>query len=125
MGALGQAKLVAFLGTRDRARAKAFFAGTLGLPLVHEDNFAMVFDAGGTALRVTPVRELTPQPFTVVGWRVDDVPAAVQALSDAGVEFARFDGLVQDGLGIWSPGGDVKVAWFKDPDGNLLSISNG
>jgi catechol 2,3-dioxygenase-like lactoylglutathione lyase family enzyme len=125
MSVLTSAKPGAFLCTRDRATAKAFFRDKLGFTLTHEDDYALVFDLNGTNLRISPVKEFTPQPFTVLGWNVVDVPAAVKALTATGVEFARFEGLEQDALGIWSPGGDVKVAWFKDPDGNLLSVSNG
>ena len=118
------AKIVTFLCTRDRATAKAFYGGTLGLTLTSEDDYAVVFDANGTTLRISPVKELKPQPFTVLGWHVADVPATVKALNAAGVAFERYEFLAQDELGIWSPGGDVHVAWFKDPDGNLLSVSD-
>jgi len=125
MSVLASAKPGAFLCTRDRATAKEFYGGTLGFFMTYEDEYALVFDLNGTALRISPLKNFTPQPFTVLGWQVDDVPATVKALTQAGVAFARFDGLEQDGLGMWSPGGDIKVAWFKDPDGNLLSVSNG
>ncbi|HEY6791637.1 MAG TPA: hypothetical protein VI365_30420 [Trebonia sp.] len=73
--------------------------------------------------RVTPVPELTAQPFTIAGWKVPDIDATVRALTDVGIEFARYDGMTQDDLGIWtSPNGD-RVAWFKDPDGNTLSLT--
>jgi catechol 2,3-dioxygenase-like lactoylglutathione lyase family enzyme len=122
---LGSAKVGTFLCTRDRATAKAFYGGTLGFPLKYDDEYAVVFDLNGTNLRISPIKEFTPQPFTVLGWHVDDVPGTVRTLTAAGIAFARFDGLEQDELGIWSPGGDIKVAWFKDPDGNILSVSNG
>ena len=125
MSVLASAKPGAFLCTRDRAAAKAFYGGTLGFPMTHEDDYAVVFDLNGTVLRISPLKDFTAQPFTVLGWHVEDVPVTVKALTQAGVAFARFDGLEQDGLGIWSPGGDIKVAWFKDPDGNILSVSNG
>jgi catechol 2,3-dioxygenase-like lactoylglutathione lyase family enzyme len=121
---LGTAKIGAFIGTLDRAKAKAFYGETLGLTLIHEDGYATVFDANGTTLRVSPVKELNPQPFTVLGWKVADVPATVRKLAAAGVAFERYTFLEQDELGIWSPGGDIRVAWFKDPDGNLLSLDN-
>lgn len=117
------AKTGAFVAVTDRAKAKAFYGGTLGLKLVHEDNFALVFDSFGTNLRVTPVKTLTPQPFTVLGWEVPDIKAAVSALAGAGVEFMRVPGLLQDEQGIWSPAPGVFVAWFKDPDGNTLSLA--
>ena len=122
---LTSAKAGTFLCTRDRARAKAFYGETLGFKLKYDDEYAVVFDLNGTSLRISPINEFTPQPFTVLGWHVDDVRGTVEALTAAGIAFARFDGLEQDALGIWSPGGYVEVAWFKDPDGNILSVSNG
>jgi catechol 2,3-dioxygenase-like lactoylglutathione lyase family enzyme len=121
---LGSTKVGTFVCARDRAKAKTFYGGTLGLKLKYEDDYAVVFDAAGTSLRISTVDDLKPQPFTVLGWSVSDVLATVKALIAAGVVFERFDGMGQDELGIWSPGGTVRVAWFKDPDGNLLSISN-
>ena len=120
---LHDAKTGAFIAVTDRARAKAFYGGTLGLKLVHEDDFALVFDSFGTTLRVSPVRELKPQPFTVLGWEVPDIRQAVQALAGSGIEFVRVPGLPQDQLGIWSPAAGIFIAWFKDPDGNMLSIA--
>ena len=87
-----------------------------------DDSFAVVFDAGGTELRLQRVRELTPHPFTALGWIVDDIGAQVRALVARGVTFERYDFMTQDELGIWSTPG-AKVAWFKDPDGNLLSLA--
>jgi len=121
---LSDSKLVAFAGTIDPGRAKQFYAGTLGLRLVSEDGFALVFDANGTPLRVSTVREMTPAPYTVLGWEVQDIVAAAEALAEVGVVFERYAGLVQDEHGIWTAPGDVaRVAWFKDPDGNVLGIS--
>lgn len=120
---LGTSKVGAFVCTTDRAKTKAFYGGTLGLALRYEDDYAVVYDANGTTLRISPVKELSPQPFTVLGWEVADVTATVKALNEAGVVFERYGFLEQDELGIWSPGGEVHVAWFKDPDGNLLSVS--
>jgi catechol 2,3-dioxygenase-like lactoylglutathione lyase family enzyme len=120
---LGQSKVGAFVCTKDRAKAKAFYGGTLGLSLHYEDDYAVVYDANGTTLRISPVQELNPQPFTVLGWEVANVTATVNALYEAGVVFERYSFLQQDELGIWSPGDGVHVAWFKDPDGNLLSVS--
>lgn len=120
---LTNAKTGAFVAVTDRAKAKAFYGGTLGLELVHEDNFALVFDSFGTTLRVSPVKALTPQPFTVLGWEVPDIKRAATALAASGVEFVRVPGLPQDELGIWSPAPGIFVAWFKDPDGNMLSVA--
>jgi len=119
---LKDAKTGAFIAVTDRVKAKAFYGETLGLRLLHEDNFALVFDSFGTTLRVTPVKDLKPQPFTVMGWEVRDIKASVRALTETGITFMRVPGLQQDELGIWSPAPGVFVAWFKDPDGNTLSL---
>jgi catechol 2,3-dioxygenase-like lactoylglutathione lyase family enzyme len=120
---LGQAKLVAFTAVSDAARARAFYRDVLGLRLVSEDGFAIVFDAHGTTLRVSLVKEVVAAPYTVLGWGVADIAAAVKGLSAAGVQFERYPWMEQDDLGIWSAPGGARVAWFKDPDGNLLSLS--
>ena len=120
---MSTAKAVCFVCVTDRARAKEFYGGTLGFALKHEDNYAMGFDSNGTTLRVSPAKDLKPQPFTVLGWEVADIKATVKALTEAGIEFVRVPGLPQDELGIWNPGGPVHVAWFKDPDGNMLGVS--
>ena len=120
---LSGAEIVAFAPVTDVARARAFYVDVLGLTVLEDTPFALVCDAGGTTLRITPVGELSPQPFTVLGWAVDDVAATSRALVDAGVELLRFDGMDQDELGVWTtPGGD-RIAWFHDPDGNVLSLS--
>ena len=120
---LGGSELIAFVATTDLARARAFYEDTLGLRCTEENPVACVFDANGTMLRVTAVPELTPAGYTVAGWRVDDIAAAVKALSESGVEFQRFDGMDQDALGVWTTPGNDKVAWFRDPDGNTLSLT--
>jgi catechol 2,3-dioxygenase-like lactoylglutathione lyase family enzyme len=119
---LGTAKIQAFIPTRDAEAAKRFYADVLGLRFVADDSFALVFDAGGTELRLQRVRELTPHPFTALGWIVDDITTRVRELSARGVAFERYDFVPQDDLGIWTTPG-AKVAWFKDPDGNLLSLA--
>jgi catechol 2,3-dioxygenase-like lactoylglutathione lyase family enzyme len=117
-------KLIAFAATKDMAAAKAFYAGVLGLPLASEDSFALVFDAFGTMLRVTAVQTPAVAPYTVLGWEVTDITTAVQELLQSGVVFEHFPGMGLDELGIWTaPGGGARVAWFKDPDGNVLSVS--
>ena len=121
--ALASSPIVAFVATRDRVRAKAFYGGTLGLALVYEDDFAIVFDAYGTTLRVTPVSQMVAAGYTVLGWSVEDIEGSVRELSARGVNFARFPGLEQDASGIWKAPGGTRVAWFKDPDGNVLSLS--
>ena len=120
---LAEAPFIGFIAVRDLAAARAFYAGTLGLRVVDQTPFALVLDANGTMLRLTPVPELTARPFTIAGWRVSDIAAEVRALAARGVPFDRYDGMVQDDLGVWTtPGGD-RIAWFKDPDGNVLSLT--
>ena len=120
---LGTNKIVAFLPTTDYDAARAFFEGVLGLRFVSQDGFAMVLDANGIMIRVTKLREHTPLPYTILGWEVSDIERTVSALTERGVTFERFGFFEQDALGIWTaPTGD-KVAWFKDPDGNTLSVS--
>jgi len=122
--ALSAAKLCGFVATRDRVRAKAFYQDVLGLKLVSDDQFAVVFETGGTTLRVTPVQQHTVEQHTVLGWNVRDIEATVDALAKAGVTFETYSFLKQDSRGIWTaPNSDAKVAWFKDPDGNILSVA--
>ena len=113
----------AFVPTTDPPRARRFYQDTLGLDFVADEGFALVFDLAGTVLRVTTVDQFAPQPFTVLGWRVTDAAAAVRELAGRGVSFERFAGLDQDALGIWHSPSGARIAWFKDPDGNLLSLS--
>jgi catechol 2,3-dioxygenase-like lactoylglutathione lyase family enzyme len=120
---LGHCQLVAFVATCNASRAKAFYRDTLGLRLVSEDGFALVFDVNGTLLRVAVVQHVAPGPYTVLGWEVADVAATAQALRTAGVVLERYAGMQQDDLGVWTPPGGSQVAWFKDPDGNTLSVS--
>jgi catechol 2,3-dioxygenase-like lactoylglutathione lyase family enzyme len=120
---LGPHALVGFAATTDPARAKAFYRDMLGLRLVSEDPFALVFDVHGTMLRVSRVREVAVAEYTVLGFEVADIVAAAKALTAAGVALMRVPGLPQDELGIWNTPDGTKVAWFKDPDGNTLSIS--
>ena len=116
-------KLVGFVAITDGARAKVFYE-KLGLTFVSEDPFAVVFDSNGNMIRLTKVNELRPQPFTVLGWQVANIVAAVKRLQSAGVTFERYgEFMQQDELGIWTAPGGTKVAWFKDPDGNTLSVS--
>jgi catechol 2,3-dioxygenase-like lactoylglutathione lyase family enzyme len=120
---LGEFDVMAFAPTTDAARAVEFYRDTLGLTLISQDSFAAAFDAHGIMLRVTIVpKPLTPQPFTVLGWKVPDIAAAVKELAAAGVKFERYMDS-QDELNIWTAPGGAKVAWFKDPDGNILSVT--
>jgi predicted enzyme related to lactoylglutathione lyase len=120
---LSDKKLKAFIPTTNPEKAKNFYMNILGLKLLSEDNFALEFDANGTLLRVTSVEKLVPHPFTVLGWDVDNIPDHIKSLINKGVVFERYDFMEQDNMGIWTAPGGTKVAWFKDPDGNLLSLS--
>jgi catechol 2,3-dioxygenase-like lactoylglutathione lyase family enzyme len=126
MGILAAAKPAIAICTRDRARATEFYRDALGLELAYEDNLAAVFNVGGITLRVSFVADFIAHEHTILGFRVPDVAAAVLALREKGVAFNVYPGFKQDELGILSvPGGDVRVAWMKDPDGNVLSVTNG
>jgi len=125
MGILAAAKPAIVICTRDRARATAFYRDTLGLELAYEDNFAAVFNIGGATLRVSVVADFIPHEHTILGFVVPDVGATVRALREKGVSFNIYPGFKQDELGILAvSGGSVRVAWFTDPDGNVLSVTN-
>ena len=121
---LNDKKLKGFIPTLDAERSKAFYRDVLGLELVSEDDFGIEFNANGAALRIAKVPEFTPYPFTSLGWVVEDVAAKFVKLIKKGVVFERFGFFEQDELGIWDAPGGTKVAWFKDPDGNLLSFND-
>lgn len=124
MGIATSAKVIAIVCTANRERAKTFYRDVLGFALVHEDDFAAVFDIGGTMLRVSTVEGFKPHEHAVLGWQVPDIVAAVKALTAKEAKFNIYDGFGQDALGIWNaPGGGAKVAWFNDPDGNVLSVA--
>jgi catechol 2,3-dioxygenase-like lactoylglutathione lyase family enzyme len=121
---LGNSSLVAIVMTADGARAKRFYEETLGLRFLFDDGFAQVFDANGVTLRVSMMEGYKPPSYSVVGWKVADIVATVRALAAAGVTMLRYPFLEQDELGIWTaPGGAAKVAFFSDPDGNVLSLT--
>jgi catechol 2,3-dioxygenase-like lactoylglutathione lyase family enzyme len=120
---LARADLIGFVPTTDLARARAFYEGTLGLAVTEEDPYALALDANGIMLRITTVPELRPPGYTVCGWRVDDIGAAVRELTERGVTFLRYDGMEQDDVGAWTAPTGAKVAWFNDPDGNVLSLT--
>jgi catechol 2,3-dioxygenase-like lactoylglutathione lyase family enzyme len=121
---LGSTNIVAFVPTKDADKAKAFYVDVLGLRFVKDDGFAVVLDANGIMVRVAKVPPpFTPAQFTILGWQVTDIEKMAAGLQAKGVHFERFGFFEQDDLGIWTaPTGD-KVAWFKDPDGNILSVS--
>jgi len=123
MGILEAATPAVVICTRDRARATAFYRDTLGLTLAYEDSLAAAFSTGGVTLRVSTVADFTPHEHTILGFNVPDVAAIVKALREKGVTFNTYQHIRQDELGIFTaPGGTVRVAWFKDPDGNVLSV---
>ena len=120
---LQSSAIIAFAASADLRQARAFYEQALGLRLVERNDFACVFDANGTMLRVTAVAEVARPGYTVLGWRVSDIAATVRGLTARGVAFLRYYGMDQDENGVWTtPGGD-KVAWFADPDGNVLSLT--
>ena len=116
------AKLMAFVAIRDEKQATDFYSGILGLKKVSSDSFAVVFDAGGVTLRAALVKEVAEAKYTVLGWQVTGIENVVRELAAKGIVFERYGFIKQDDLGIWDAGTD-KVAWFKDPFGNLLSVS--
>jgi len=122
---LGAAKLVAFVPITDPAKARVFYQDLLGLRLVEDEKpFALVFDANGTMLRVTPVGEHKPAPFTILGWDVESIETTVDQLTAAGVEFLRYPGLNDTGpRPIWTSPSGARIAWFHDPDNNVLSLT--
>ena len=120
---LATSDVIAFASTTDLARARTFYEAALGLPVVDENAYACVFNAHGTMLRITAVAEVAHPGYTVLGWGVRGISETVARLESRGVVFARYDGMAQDAQGVWtSPNGD-RVAWFTDPDGNVLSLT--
>ncbi len=120
---LGSTNIIAFVPIKNSAKARAFYEGVLGLRFVKDDGFALVLEANGIMVRAAKMKEFTPAQFTILGWQVSDIETVVRALATKGVHFEIFGFFKQDELGIWTaPTGD-KVAWFKDPDGNMLSVS--
>ena len=120
---LSNPNITAFLPTVKPEQSKLFYMNIIGLKLVSEDNYALVFEGGGVCLRITVVDKFDPHPFTVLGFKIKGIDAQVKALSSKGVEFVRYDSFGQDDLGIWTAPSKAKIAWFKDPDGNLISLT--
>src|SRR5689334_19705776 len=115
--------IVAFIATSDAVRARAFYEDTLGLRIVSDTPFALVADANGTTLRIQKVATFKPHPFTALGWNVSDIIATMAALRARHVVFERYEFIPQDAHGVWTTPDGSKVAWFKDPDGNTLSLT--
>jgi len=124
LSGLGKYNIIGFVTIVDVPRAKDFYQNTLGLRLILEEPpFALVFEANGIMLRLGMAKELPPAHGTVLGWQVTEITATVKSLGQAGVHFERYGGMDQDELGIWTSPTGARVAWFKDPDGNTLSVS--
>jgi catechol 2,3-dioxygenase-like lactoylglutathione lyase family enzyme len=120
---LAASKIIGFVPTKDSKKAREFYEGKLGFRFVSDDPFALVMRAGETMIRASKANDFVPAPYTVMGWEVTDIGAVVRWLSARGVVFEKYPFVEDKELGIWSaPSGD-KVAWFKDPDGNVLSLS--
>jgi predicted enzyme related to lactoylglutathione lyase len=120
---LNAEKVIAFVLTSDAIKARSFYEGVLGLPAVVDDGFALVLDANGTMIRVTKVQNFKPQQFTILGWDVKDIDEAVSRLCERGVRFENYGMADQDMRGIWKSPSGARVAWFQDPDGNVLSLT--
>ena len=120
---LSSASLVGFVATANAEVAKQFYESVLGLALLEDTEFALVFNSNGTTLRIQKVQQLSRAPYTALGWVVQDIRSVVRTLAAKGVVFQRYDGLGQDPLGIWRSHGGALVAWFRDPDGNTLSVT--
>jgi len=116
-------KVIGFVPTQDSAKAREFYEGKLGFQFVSDDPFALVMRSGETMIRVSKAKDFTPAPYTILGWEVKDIEAVVRWLTSRGVAFEKYPFVLDEELGIWNaPSGD-RVAWFKDPDGNVLSVS--
>jgi catechol 2,3-dioxygenase-like lactoylglutathione lyase family enzyme len=120
---LATSPIIAFAATKDPQGSRQFYEGVLGLGLVADEPFALVFDASGTMLRIQKVEQVSPPPYTTLGWQVDDIAETARGLAAKGVTFERYASMDQDELGVWSAPGGAKVAWFRDPDANLLSLT--
>lgn len=116
-------KIIGFIPTRNAERALEFYQNLLGLRFVSDDAFAIVFESNGNMIRLVRIEEFTPAPYTILGWQVEDVESTVKELAAKGLAFQRYSFLDQSEDGIWAAPGGAKVAWFHDPDGNTLSLS--
>jgi catechol 2,3-dioxygenase-like lactoylglutathione lyase family enzyme len=121
---LTSGKLVGFVPTTDYEKARAFYEGKLRFEFVSQDQYALVVKAGEQKIRIAKVPNFKPLQGTILGWEVENIEAAAQWLQDRGVPLEKYPFVQDQVLGIWTtPNGD-KVAWFKDPDGNVLSIAH-
>jgi catechol 2,3-dioxygenase-like lactoylglutathione lyase family enzyme len=120
---LASNKMIGFVLTRDTQRARQFYEGVLGFRFAEQNQYALVMETEHNMIRISEVKESVAAPHTILGWEVRDIEKLAGWLKERGVSFERYSWAKQDELGVWvAPGGD-KVAWFKDPDGNLLSVS--
>ena len=115
--------IIGFIPSKDAGRARLFYETVLGLRVISEDGFAVVVESKGTRIRIVKLREFTPAPFTILGWEVSNIEEVVKELAGRGVAFQRYPGIKQDEIGIWTTPDSSRVAWFQDPDGNVLSLS--
>jgi catechol 2,3-dioxygenase-like lactoylglutathione lyase family enzyme len=120
---LATSPLISFLATANAALSRQFYAEVLQLRLASDEPFALVFDCNGSMRRIQKVDSVQPVPYTSLGWQTNDISQLVQQLTDRGVQFDRYQGLQQDELAIWTSPAGARVAWFKDPDGNILSLT--
>jgi catechol 2,3-dioxygenase-like lactoylglutathione lyase family enzyme len=122
---LANAPLVAIVPVTDAAKALSFYQDKLGLRLLADEQpFALVFDVQGTMLRVTPVGQFQPQPFSILGWQVADIEATIRELNKMEIWTTRFPGINETHpLGVWDAPGGARVSWFHDPFGNILSLT--
>ena len=116
-------KPISFLATDDADGALHFYRDVLGLELIEASPFALVFDDGGQMLRVQKVAHVEPASNTAHGWEVGDIHAEIATLSQRGVQFSRYEALEQDERGVWTSPDGHKIAWFRDPSGNNLSLT--
>ena len=120
---LSDQEVMAFVATDRASEALGFYRDVLGLRFVADEPYALVFQLGAVTLRIQKVESHDPLPYTTLGWKVLDIAAKVSALRDKGVLCEGFPGMAQDELGIWASPSGARVAWFKDPDGNVLSLT--
>ena len=120
---LSSEKLVGFVATAAPAKSQEFYENTLGLQLLESSPFAMVFKAGSTTVRVQMVQSVVVSGYTALGWQVSNIARTVDELASRGVKFQRYEGMNQNEAGIWRTPDGSQVAWFKDPDGNTLSVT--
>ena len=121
--ALETCELTAFLATTRAEESRRFYCDVLGLRFEEDGPFALVVKGVNATVRIQKVKSFVPLSFTAMGWRVEDVKAMARELVGKGVKFERFDGMGQDELGIWDSPSGARVCWFKDPDGNVLSLT--